>query len=494
MKNKKHFNTAVCFIVGIVILSTAAFANYGNANGYTAYKEALKNIIYLDNYTLKLDVSLYDNDTRVVTADASVKYDENGEVMQHMKASISSEYDSLSTDETSETWLAVDNDPLTNATGKYVSYSSYGNNTWNIGRSSYNQYSSFITDFRGDDRVASVMNFGEKLVDLFVGDLKNNFVYTGGEDGNKDYQIILGKQQIPEIITAGISLVYSMSKSEYHPSVIYNFSSETVYDDPENNTYSKAYDLVAENGGEGVAVIRGNDDIAYYGSMEEYYLSDDFEYDPTDLNDFFTTMSQEPVIESVECYVTLDENGYIVSNSVSGSLRVTNIFGETKIFKLSVSLSMEDIGTTKIDMPVIPENATVYDYRNSTYENGYSYTITKNGIVSESSNNKDNFVRSREWFLSISPEERVRFVSDILGFDAEDSAELDSLMTKLTLIYAAGEYDSSYKYEFGLEFIDFLTQLKSDLSEIYGFDLDVSFFTAEGTSENAPVPADMPTV
>ena len=39
-KQKRHFVTAVCLLVGMMVLTTSVYANYDNANGYSNYKSA----------------------------------------------------------------------------------------------------------------------------------------------------------------------------------------------------------------------------------------------------------------------------------------------------------------------------------------------------------------------------------------------------------------------------------------------------------------------
>ena len=56
-KQKRHMITAVCMLVGLMVLTTSVYANYDNASGYSNYKSALKNLLLeTDNVTLDADV------------------------------------------------------------------------------------------------------------------------------------------------------------------------------------------------------------------------------------------------------------------------------------------------------------------------------------------------------------------------------------------------------------------------------------------------------
>ena len=59
----KYAKSISCLGLGVVILSAAVFANYDNANGYTDYKNALKQIPFEENVSVDLTASLlYDGE------------------------------------------------------------------------------------------------------------------------------------------------------------------------------------------------------------------------------------------------------------------------------------------------------------------------------------------------------------------------------------------------------------------------------------------------
>ena len=59
-KQKRHFVTAVCLLVGLMVLTTSVYANYDNANGYSNYKSAVKNLLLsTDNVTIDGEFGFY---------------------------------------------------------------------------------------------------------------------------------------------------------------------------------------------------------------------------------------------------------------------------------------------------------------------------------------------------------------------------------------------------------------------------------------------------
>lgn len=466
MKKNRHFTTAVCFIVGIVILTTAAFANYGNANGYTAYKEAVKKMLYMDNFSANIEVSLYDDDVRLANAENEYKLS-GGDVASYSR---SRSVENISgTDQTyeSESWV------VKGADGNHLSYNRYSNGEWNINK--YYGDVNRLSAISSEENASKIIRFVEAALDVFVGDLKNNFVYTGSDKGNSNYQLVLSGAQMPEIVNAGISLLFGGMQSENNygrvineyagnSSIAYRASSSysSAYDD---SVYSDAWDLINENGGRGVAVITKDGEIKYFSEMKDYYLSDYYTYDPTDYDSIFETMATEPVIETAECYLTLDDSGNLISNTLVGAVRITNYFGDTNVFRLEIKIDLSDIGSTVIDMPVIPADATIYDYSIGNSENGWAYTVTKRGIVVSNSRNEDSLVMNREWFYSMDSEERLQYVCDMLGIDMEKP---NDILAAIQLTIAAGEYENYLYQETGLDAELFVGQIVGDLIAVYG--------------------------
>ena len=65
-----------------------------------------------------------------------------------------------------------------------------------------------------DEMARRMVNFMEIAADTVVGELKNNFVQVGKEDGATLYQVEIAKNQVPSLVNAGLSLfAYSVGQS-----------------------------------------------------------------------------------------------------------------------------------------------------------------------------------------------------------------------------------------------------------------------------------------
>ena len=83
MKRKKHFYTVIALIAGVIILTTAAAANFENANGYNAAKSALKKMLFADNFTASLSMELIYNGTTQAQTKNIYMIDKGGEVAEY---------------------------------------------------------------------------------------------------------------------------------------------------------------------------------------------------------------------------------------------------------------------------------------------------------------------------------------------------------------------------------------------------------------------------
>ena len=371
MRKKKHFYTVVSLIVGVIILTTAAAANFENANGYTAYKNALKKMLYADNFTASLDMELIYNDTTQYRSRVDYKLDKDGEVAEYTAAK---ELEGAASYE-NETWVVKRNSEAKDGTN-YIRISRSGSE-WHINRS----YDFGITPSFGDDEVTrKTIRFVELLADTFVGDLKNNFVLTSNENGVKSYQIILSGNQLPEYVTAGISVLYSAAKQGASSFVVYDEKLDTSAEDFDRIS-SAAWRMLSEKGHKGVVYVKEDGSLVYFATSDLYYQSEYYKPDMTKLDDVFRTLKTEPVVETAKCFITVDSEGRFVSNTLEGTLSAFDMEGNKHSITLRISVNISDHGTTVIDMPVIPEEDTVYDYSEYGLNENYSYRLTTGGVT-----------------------------------------------------------------------------------------------------------------
>lgn len=207
MKKKKWFKSAICLAVGVITLTAAVFANYDNANGYSVCKNALKDVLYENNYSMHYEIGIALDGTTVGFIEKDYKVNGGGNPKRYTS--------------TVQTYPenASYTDSRTHQDGQIINQTSYQNGEhYNVVYTDYNSADTNVA-LIGElgDTGEKVINFLEALCDTFVGDLKNNFVLAESQDGNRTYTIDLKGNQMPDVVTAGVSLlVQNMKLSMRH--------------------------------------------------------------------------------------------------------------------------------------------------------------------------------------------------------------------------------------------------------------------------------------
>lgn len=197
MKNKKWFKSAICLAVGVVTLTAAVFANYDNANGYSVCKNALKDVLYEDNYSMHYEIEIALDGKPIGTIEKEYKVNGGGDPKRYTSTAQIYPEDEAFTDS------------RTHQDGQIINQTSYKNGEhYNVVYTDYNPADTNVA-LIGElgDTGEKVIRFLEALCDTFVGDLKNNFVLAQSQDGNRTYTIDLKENQMPDVVTAGVSLL-----------------------------------------------------------------------------------------------------------------------------------------------------------------------------------------------------------------------------------------------------------------------------------------------
>ena len=435
IRGSKYFKTLVCLVLGCVVLTTAALANYASANGYTVYKEALKKLLFMKNYTADVNAQVIIDGEIMGEFNLGAEINADGEGVMHSWKS-AAEYIYGNERTKSETWTVRDTQNV--SSGKFINYYRYINektDNWNIHAT---DYSGLPLEGIVGEESTQVIRFVELAADLIVGDLKNNFVYNGETDGNKNYSVSLSGSQLPEIINAGISLLFSEEFSGYSDGRAW----DTVYS-PEARMLSSsdlskgAYDILSKNGG-GVVFINADGTYSYYESYEAYCKSPDFKFSMDD-SVFLRCIDGDPKVETATCEVSVNENGELVRNILEGTASFRLLNGEYHTITIRADINLSNIGTTVVALPKIPANAEVYDYSNSSYLNNHAYTVTKGGVTIQRDQYDDNVESSRSFFNGMTAEECVLYLFNQIGeeIDLNDP----DLVEKFLLRLAAGEFE-----------------------------------------------------
>lgn len=280
MKNRK-LTAIVAMVVGAATLATAAFANNGNASGYTIYKNALKDLIKQENYTLNTSVRLLLDGEVYVGDTTNCQYDKNGDVI----LSRTTERKDAGEEHSYKSERYVQDGLQIYSTGDFSEDAKdKGYYVHPVDHYDSKSFSPIDLGFN-DETEEKVIKFVETAADTFIGDLKNNFIMTDSNDNGSTYSINLESFQVPAIISSGMEM----------------FSA------------------------------------AFKESLEDTDISSNSQEDI-----IMQLLSSNPQIQNASCTVTVDSEGRLSHNLLSGSLE-----GAGHTLTLEIEINASDYGTTK---------------------------------------------------------------------------------------------------------------------------------------------------
>lgn len=311
MKNNKKFRTLSCLVAGCLLLTGAVFANIDNANGYTNYKNALKKLVKSDNYTADVSMKIYMDDTIITDGKVSAKVENGRTINYEVSAKMIDDVNYKTAELVEESGNSYYNDKdvsvhcydLSDSPSNSVSYQIEINNSYDENDYEGKKYYPLIGTGIDENVVDKAIMFGETVADGFIGDVKNNFVYLGEENGERHYSVSLAKEQMPSIITSGLSLVSGVMQSSLD-------------------------------------------------GYEEYSRPGENEKDYNNLEDVIAMMflnKKEPFIKSAVCDFAVDSNGNLTHNFISGVLGGYTLDGTEHTLKLEINADIRDIGSTVSD-------------------------------------------------------------------------------------------------------------------------------------------------
>ena len=303
-KRSNKFKALAGIVAGCMILTGAVFANIDNANGYSSYKNAVKNLIKLSNCTAEFNMTAYLDDTKLEEYKILSKIENNKFTSSSASESAvdSEDYKSGVLDDDA-TYLSQN---YTDGEFEVHVNTDSGNGYKSIDITDISEYSEEngvynpILGGNVDEKLLDkAIRFAEVAADSFIGDIKNNFVYLGEENGEKHYNITLSREQMPSIVTSGLSLFCGITESQYD----YDSNDERGYD------YNDANDIV-----------------------EMMFINE-----------------KEPFVKSASCDFKVDSNGNLVNNILSGTIVGYTNDGEEHSIGLRIEINIMDIGTTAAD-------------------------------------------------------------------------------------------------------------------------------------------------
>lgn len=216
---KKYFKSFVCLGLGIITLTAAAFANYDNANGYSICKNAAKQFLFETNYTFKTNLKANIDGKEIASYDALYKTAGGCDPYRYTYTTESTLSGDMSGYDTTSYENIQQNDFYLNTHIKSDGTSeSYANINYR-----YDNGESYDGSLIGNrsEMTDKMINFAELLCDAFVGDLKNSIILTDSKNGSATYNITLTNNQMPDLISSGISLLMASAADDFNDTMEY---------------------------------------------------------------------------------------------------------------------------------------------------------------------------------------------------------------------------------------------------------------------------------
>ena len=209
-KNKK-ITMAIGMAVGVTVLAGAVFAGYNTSNGYEVGKNALKGLMKNENYTANMEFKMSIDGAEIAKSTMTELYDRNGDVSMN-RTEISTSDRTYIDNNTEYKAYSQDGSYISTYYSDGESHTTVYKGEVGMGKGAFDEF--YSTDEEEKNTTNKVVRFVELAADTFVGDLKNNIVYVSGDDDYSTYEISLDAVQIPELVNAGLSAMFS-SMNQY---------------------------------------------------------------------------------------------------------------------------------------------------------------------------------------------------------------------------------------------------------------------------------------
>ncbi|MBQ3123687.1 MAG: hypothetical protein IJP24_02040 [Firmicutes bacterium] len=379
MNSRRQKLTAICLLVGLLVLSTSVYANLDSANGYGNYKDAVKNLaFYTDNVSLEGEIVFELDGEEIFGGEMAYKVNEDGKnEYQREWEKGGYEYETYSYYHDGKQYRYYPDDDE-----YYV---------WNYNWDSYGYAENLLGIDTKDKTFNKAVRFIELGADLLIGDLKNNVVLLSNENGVKEYAVDVSQSQMPEIVNAGLSLIFTsysgdLTERNY---VTYEdwmkcYESYFIEHGGENAEelfklwhYAEEADLEAagyadwdefyqvneekydeitfefdqyyedmfrdEYDRKGVLYVNSDGSVIHYDSYRDYLFRDGNapEY-------WYYLFGEDPYVSNAKMTVKLNEKGELIENYIEGTLTGFDE-GEKHEAKLKIRLNASDYNETEIE-------------------------------------------------------------------------------------------------------------------------------------------------
>lgn len=369
---KKRNRVTICLVAGVLILAVSAAAAFGSVNGYSRYKEAVKNLLLeSDNFSAQ--------GSMVMTYDGK----------EVMKVQTDYAIDGSNNATHSKNWSRTENYEYYNTTlnGVNTWFNSDEDMYFQTQRESGSTAAENVLGIDTDDEMMNrVVNFMEIASDTVMGELKNNFVQVGKENGSTLYQVEIAKNQVPSLVNAGLSLfAYSTGQSnrvdgtvifaDYQALVLNRYEQATgetlseefregyingatdewyeTYEDQMdkvsqfNSSESWEdvyYQVLSDKGGTGIVYVDVDGTDTYYSNYDAFAKDH-----PDQVSDDMSLyVGQDMSLETVLCKFGVDDQGRLTSNNLEVTFQTTDQDGATHELVIKMDVTLNNYGTTVI--------------------------------------------------------------------------------------------------------------------------------------------------
>lgn len=362
----------VCLVAGVLVLAVSAGAAFSSVNGYAAYKNGAKKLLLeTDNVTLKGSYSISVDGTQLDKVDVSYAKDGKNWDSRSSKNVRGEAYENVDVMcDGVNSWYSSSMEPNT-----YYSYKSDGPG-----------YTSLLGIDQDSELEKRMITFFELAADTVVGDLKNNFVAVGKEDGVSKYQVDIAQSQVPAVVNAGLSLMaYSTATASYNSGgyvswedqdkttmaryqektgealsqeLIDNYINDydeawveanmelvNEYIEFQDDFFDEYYNMVEEKGNKGVLYVAADGSTTYYEKESDYYAACHGEDATLRL---YSIMGEDMALETVSCTFAVDDQGRLTENSITATFSTKDLEGKAHSLTLTANLTASDYGTTKV--------------------------------------------------------------------------------------------------------------------------------------------------
>ena len=373
---KKRNRVMTCLIVGVMVLAVSATAAFGSVNGYSRYKEAVK--------ALALEE---ENFTAVGTMEMTM----DGETVWTLGAEIALDQEENSSIITMNQGDYVEEEVSVTADGQHIWYTNDDGNTYHSMAADPDEGPYNLLGFEADDEYENrLITFFEVACDTVVGELKNNFVQVGTEDGVDLYQVDIAQAQVPSLVNAGLSLfayamtedannAWHMSYEDFDATRFHYYETQTGKTLPQefkdgyvnwteewyeanqalveefdavcygdDTCWGEVYDKVLEDNNGGALYVYVDGSYDYYPDLWSFLEAHPEEAGYDNIEAY---VGEDLALENIHCTFGVDENGNLTQNYIAVTFYTTGRDGNLHEVVISGEVELFDYGTTTVTMP-----------------------------------------------------------------------------------------------------------------------------------------------